>query len=466
MLCITLGTYTVTLAGDTPHDAENLYVNGISERMLYEGENWFKFTTEEVSDLYVKLEIGYGFTGLNAKLYSGGQSVALDYSEYEMEYYLIARGCSSGENYVRVYNPHGEIEVNITTEVFPYTYDKYEPNNWFYNATELTENIDKETYDVIIDGYLGDESKSGHDIDIYQYTASEPCMLTIDYNKDDYDHNYSNPGDLDIYIGNTLYASTYTSGRPGVKKITDRFSFNHTHGDCYFKVYDGFGKYTLDIRRKEYQAKPVILIKNPSSRQLYCEFDTFNPLVSVLGNAELNIYYYYLKNSGPYRSEEITKKVNSKTFTDISFQQLNTSQVVDGESHQNTIQFAARYMSGAKMSGAHMNRLLYDYTQPEYENINVERNENNIEVNIIDASDAIGLAQRPYRYRIYLSGGDQSEYSEWMTSAYYNKWVNESDGDYVVDVQIRDMIAEQYQGDQTKNLDNHITTFITNVGVN
>ena len=37
---------------------------------------------------------------------------------------------------------------------------------------------------------------------------------------------------------------------------------------------------------------------------------------------------------------------------------------------------------------------------------------------------------------------------------------------YIVDVQIRDMIAEKYQGDTTKDLSNHIVTYTETVGIN
>lgn len=466
-----LGFYIPAEALYPDQNAPDLYYNGSSKYLLSYGDNWFKISTDKLYDVYFKIKTETGVEQLSATLYIDNESTKHSTEFYGNELYLIQDYLGKGEHYLLINNPYWEMEVEITTEVFPSTVnDKYEPNNWFYNATSITEDINKsETYDEIIHSNLGKVAVSGTDIDIYKYSASEPCMLTVNFSNGSYNefgHEYDYPGELDIYIGDTLYASSLTTGKGNIKQIDSNFSFNHTHGDCYFKVYNGFGDYTLNIARSEYQQDPVFLIRNPLSRQLYCEFDTMEPKVSVLGNGEITVYYKFYKNSQLYISEEIKKNVNTSKFIDISFNQLVPSQIADGGNEQNDIQVGAKYNKGTKKSQWNTNKLLYDDDPPKYDNINVERNEDDIEVNVINADDTIGLAQRPYRYRVYPSGAAQTAYSDWMTSSYYNQWINGDGGEYIVDVQIRDMIAEKYQGDTTKDLSNHIVTYTETVGIN
>lgn len=469
-----LGFYIPVEALYPDQNAPDLYYNGSSKYLLSYGDNWFKISTDKLYDAYFKIKTETAVEKLSATLYIDGEYGQQSSEFYCDELYLIQRYLGKGEHYILINNPYWEMEVEITTEVFPSIYEqnskKYEPNNWFYNATSITEDINEsEVYNEIIHSDLGEISVSGTDIDIYKYSASEPCMLTVNFSNGSYNefgHVYDYPGDLDIYIGDSLYASTYPDDKKNVKKIDSNFSFNHTHGDCYFKVYGGFGDYTLDIARSEYQQDPVFLIRNPLSRQLYCEFDTMEPKISVLGNGETTVYYNFFKNSQLYISEEIKKNVNSNKFMDISFNQLVPSQIADGGNEQNDIQVCAEYNKGTKKSQLNANKLLYDDTPPKYDSINVERNDDDIEVNVINADDTIGLAQRPYRYRVYPSGAEQTAYSDWMTSSYYNQWINGDGGEYIVDVQIRDMIAEKYQGDTTKDLSNHIVTYTETVGIN
>ena len=468
-----LGFYIPVEALYPDQNAPDLYYNGSSKYLLSYGDNWFKISTDKLYDVYFKIKTETGLEQLSATLYIDGESTKHGTEFYGNELYLIQDYLGKGEHYLLINNPYWELEVEITTEVFPSTVnDKYEPNNWFYNATPITEDINKsETYDEIIHSNLGKVAVSGTDIDIYKYSASEPCMLTVNFSNESYnefEHEYDYPGELDIYIGDTLYASSLTTGKGDIKQIDSNFSFNHTHGDCYFKVYNGFGDYTLKIKRSEYQPQPILLIRNPLQMQLNCEFDTIEPLVSILGNDEMNVSYSYIKNSSTLDNEIGTSdiNINTNTFSNVPLLQFVPSQMTDGEISPNYIEFSAQYIYGSKLIKSHRNSLLYDDTPPKYDSINVERNDDDIEVNVINADDTIGLAQRPYRYRVYPSGAEQTAYSDWMTSSYYNQWINGDGGEYIVDVQIRDMIAEKYQGDTTKDLSNHIVTYTETVGIN
>lgn len=307
----------------------------------------------------------------------------------------------------------------------------------------------------IITDYLTD------DYIVYKYTASEPCMLEVQITGDGVF--------LDIYVGNYLLASSDPSARTNRIKNGNKFCFNHTHGDCFFKVF-GSGEYTLNIIRKNYCAKPVFFTKNTLNKSLYSELDILNPNISVLGNGEIETNYALYKNGALYISDKKELNVNSKVFTDVIFEPLNPVDTVFDESfssNQNNFQYIVYDKTINQFNrtdsliyntnSSKVISLTYDINKPNFDDISVECNEDSVEINVIGASDSVGLAQRPFRYRIYAEGSNPPQYTDWVTTPYYNKSGLLNAGNYVAEVQIRDMIAERYQGSDM-DLSEHILT--------
>ena len=458
-------------AGSTVGNAEQLSFNSNSKYLLQQGENWFYLNLNDLNyspyDIYVSIKMPYAMERSYAKLLVEGD-VDADYTDCVSEYNLVLRNQTDDKCYVYIWLPYSDnnFEAEIFADAFHTTSDNYEPNNWFSKATQLV--LDSDNY---IKENLGDPIYFGGDIDVYKYTASEPCMLTVKFDSD----TEADFGEFDIYIGDTKIASTYRDSydkRDGVKEIKrgKKFSFNHTHGDCYFKVYDGHGKYTLLIYKENYQIAPSVLLKSPINKQILCEFDSIAPEIGVLGNGSINTYYSCINGETAHESPHVQINANSKSFTNYKFPQLAVGNMPDSDSRaeQHTIQFVAKNTSGAMTASSPQYYFSYDNAPPTYNDVSVEASEDSIEVKVVGANDDIKLAQRPYRYRVYQSNMSPTNYTDWLSNNYYNKGIEfdeiNSGADYTVDVQIRDAVGEKYQSNNN-DLSNHIVTITKTVHI-
>lgn len=466
-------------AVSTKNTAEEIYFEQDSTYQLDSDgdETWFKIYVnaptssgyDQLSDIYIKIDTIYNGEGMSATLYSDDNYfLSGDSTYFTHEFYLKCRKVTKGWYYIKIDTKGKNIDkVKITAEQFITSYDNVnvqeEPNNWFRFATPLL--LDSS---ISIRRHLGYELKDDYrnsGVDIYEYTASEPCMLKVNFDPE-------KAGELDIYVGDSLIASTVP--RNGIDRIQTGkpYYFNHTHGSCYFKIHSGYEYYKFEIFKEDYQAEPVFYIKNPQSRQIFGEFDTLTPEISVLGNGRTEVYYSYIKNGQPYPSEKENVIANTTNFSDYRFQTISLSAFPGGSIKRNAIQFTAGNTTATKSSQSASLNLRYDDAPPLYKDIEIETNEDSIEINLIEATDEVGLAQRPYRYRIYPKGSQVPTYSEWMTSNYYSKGIDIEgeiirNTEYIIDVQVRDMVAEKYQYDKSEGeLVNHILTVSETVYIN
>lgn len=417
-----------------------------------EGDYWLKIRVDEMSDLYISVNYNWAYEDSYTELYS--PSLILLAGDYALSHkqFVAKNGIGSGMYYIKLHTPYGEDPVIVNVERFNVCDGAHEPNNWFELATQMTE-LDT-GWDIIFEDSLGD---NGDDIDIYKYTPVEPCMLAV--------HMLEHEDNLefDIYIDDFALATTNRLF-PGPKKIErdDVFYFNHIKGPCYIVVYGGWGEYKMQITKLAYQADPILYHVSPQTRQIISELDAITPKAALLGEGTFKVESHYVKNGNGYSSTTGYPTVNSRSFTEYQFPTILPSQVSDEKNgSQNSMQISAQNTSKAKGWATSFYYLIYDNEPPECDDVIVSKNEDSIEISIVNAYDKVKLAQRPYRYRVYPFGNNPPEYSDWITSNYYNQWLdNEAAGNmdsYVIDVQIRDSVAEKYQS-STKDLSKHILT--------
>lgn len=431
--------------------------------VIYPGDNWFGVHTDKKAAIYVHAETHTAEAGnLEIELYNSSLSILdYDYANNSIDYWLASNNCSLGWYYIKVYNKSAyERSISLNLERYVSTNDTYEPNNWFHKAYEL--NIDTQ---IIIDASLGSYTQNlRDDIDIYEYRASEPCMLKVTL---DFTSVFYRPS-LSIYLGQKLLVASTNNRKvvfPAVLIENDVFYFNHTHGSIYFVVEEGYGDYTLTIERELYRPSPVYYISEPVVRQVVSELDTLTPKANILSTTQpINTYYFLVKNGNTLTSS--TQQVASGSeFIEHIYPSVNISEIPNTyNTWQSDIQFQVLYPSGVKQSQSLITPFIPNESPPICDEINVIVSECSIELKVINARDDAGLAQRPYRYRIYLSDTTPPEYSEWLTSNYYNKGIEkgkelQKQAHYTIDVQIRDVTAEKYQNDSSVNLINHIRTY-------
>ena len=431
---------------------------------LKQGNNWFEIELKNDDgisshDIYFEVILDGSYQGLYTELYYNNKSTPLtgDYRDFTSNYCMVHQSAKTGWYYLNIYFPAEIGYATITTDKYAAADDEYEPNNRFHFAEPL-----ELTTDTIITGDLG---HYGEDVDFYAYMATEPCMLSVDLYDD-------SSAELSIYVGNSLVASTdsWEATTASNKIRSFPYRFNHTHGICYFKVYGGYDGYKLRIKKDNYQATPVLYNISPTKRRFYSEFDILTPKIATLANGKLSTSYFHVRNGESYHSIDGEIEANDKTFTEFQFPDLLPSQVSNsGDGKQNDIQFMAKNMTGIGASQTVSVVLNYDNAPPECSDVILETSEDSIEVTVLKAYDLRGLAQKPYRYRIYPSGETAPEYSEWLTKNYYYMGIENgtelSAGvEYTVDVQIRDNIAENCQ-DSSQNLNNHITTITKTVQI-
>lgn len=442
-------------AADYDDAIELEFYNESAEYELEYGNNWFKFYVESENDIYIQIDTNYGYQYTYAQLYSEENVLLdIDYSEFVTRYNLHASGVSPGYYYVVIYNPCSESDGYHTAKLYAENFSPgtgtNEPNNWKNYATTL--NVDTS---IIISDTLGSVNRS--DIDIYKYTASKPYMLSV--KMIEYEQY-----ELSIYIGNILVASTDSTLNP-IKKLDYgiTYKFNVTHGECYFKVYNGYGDYQLKIQKNTYQSMPLFYNVSPVSGQLFSEYDSFLPKIAIMGN-NVNTRYFYVRDDWFYTSNTLYPSVNTETYTKIEFPNDNyefeTDEFTNG---QNTIQFTVSNSSWNESYQTRVLDLKYDNEPPVCDDVTVEVCDGSIEVRVVNARDTDQISQRPYRYRIYKSTDTLPSYTEWSSSKYYNYGIDESivfehGSTYVIDVQIRDRVAEKYS-----NIDNDLTNHILTV---
>jgi len=90
-----------------------------------------------------------------------------------------------------------------------------------------------------------------------------------------------------------------------------------------------------------------------------------------------------------------------------------------------------------------------------------------VEISAIKEKKHLQMPQRPYRYRIYPANSMPCEYTEWMTQKYYGiEFAEEKQlvtgTEYIVEVQIRDRVAENSEID-SNNANEHIITLIQTI---
>lgn len=449
---------------------------------LQSGNNWFQIQLVDDEqfdnyDIYFEITTEHSYAGLYVELYYGNKSnlIATESRDYISNYCLSRTNASLGWYYINIYTRDGA-SARITTDKFGDSAGDpngdYEPNNRFNFANE----IELGTIDVIISGSLGTQDYN-RDVDIYTYTASEPCMITVEL------YDYTN-AELSVYVGNHLVGST---SKEEYKTYEDKinslpYSFNHTHGPCYIKIFDGDGDYKLKITRHEYQAKPVLYLLNPKVRQLHSTFDVISPRVAILGNGQVNVSYIYARNGQTYNgnNEKLSVSTNNKAFVECQFNDILPSQVSNvGTKTQNSIQFSARNSTGTKNVGTFITGLAFDNDTLFNKNGDVFSNEDilitthrdSIEVEVFGITENrhLQMPQRPYRYRIYPANSDPCDYSEWLTQKYYSIGVEDGQqlilGDeYIVEVQVRDKVAESNEY-TTNDLSGHIITLVQTVTI-
>lgn len=417
---------------------------------LQSGENWFYIQLSRddnatYHDIYFEITFSEIYERIYTELYYYNKSdiVANELDDSKSKHCLVYQGASTGYYYLKVYSPF-EVTVSITATKFKTARDA-EPNNLMSFAEQLNLSTD-----ATISGDLGDENDN--DVDFYAYTTTEPCMLRV--------HLYDDTdAKLSIYSGETLIASS--AERPTVKLP---YNFNFVHGTCYFKVYGGSGSYTLHITKKPYSARPVLYGK-VSNTPLYSELDALNPKIAVLAQDNISVGYTLYKDKTSYVSNPNTITTNENSFTEYQFPTIPASYPQIEASSRCYIVFSAK---GTAETEEVFMKLLQDNAPPEYKDVLVEANEDSVEVTVIEAFDTIKLASKPYRYRIYLTGTTPPEYSEWLTKNYYSKGIDTGTGliagDYIVEVQVRDQVAENCKN-SSQDLSNHILTVTKTVQI-
>lgn len=440
---------------------------------LQSGNNWFQIQLIDDEwydsyDIYFEITTMHSYSGLYVELYYGNKSnlVAREGRDYISNYCLSHSSARTGWYYLNIYTRDGAY-ATITTDKFGSSGGTNEPNNRFNFATE----IDLEIIDTIISDSLGANDYNS-DVDIYKYTASEPCMITVDL----YDYTEA---ELSVYVGNHVVGSTsrdeYQTTEQKISSLP--YSFNHTHGPCYIKVFGGSGAYKLKITRKEYQAKPVLYVLSPKVRQLYSAFDVLSPRLAILGNGLVNASYFHVRNGNTYDANKETLSVltNNKTFVECQFNDILPTQVSnDGTRTQNDLQFTAKNSTGTKNISYLTADLTFDNdsifnkkgNMLTNEDVTITTHRDSIEVEIsgIKEKNHLQMPQRPYRYRIYPANSTPSDYTNWITQKYY-RMANEdgqqlvTGNEYIVEVQVRDKIAEENEY-STSDLSNHIITLI------
>lgn len=452
-----LGLLNLTV---TAEDFGLLWNDTFENLDLQQGDNWFSIQLENddgasLHDIYFEVTTDWNYPGLYTELYYNNKSnILTGNSQNDISNYCLAhKAARPGWYYLKVYAPYETVRASITSDKYVTAIDAYEPNNRINFASQL-----ELTTDTIITADLGD-SNYCDDIDFYAYMATEPCMLTVDLYDD-------NGAELSIYVGDSLIGTTdrwetLPSSASLIKSFP--YSFNHTHGLCYFKVYGSYGGYKLRITKKDFQSTPVLYNASPLQKQLYSEFDILTPKINILANGTVNVYYSHSRNGEFYDSIKTQMTANDKTFTGYQFPDLLPTQISNsGTGTQNYLQFYAEHTSGARLMGKAYAALNYDNTPPSCKEVVVEAAAESIEISVSGATDANRLAQKPYRYRIYPSGSSPTEYSEWLTRNYYSMGIETGleltpGTEYTVDVQIRDRIAETCQN-ASQDLSNHICT--------
>jgi hypothetical protein len=438
---------------------------------LESGNNWFQIQLVDDElydsyDIYFEITTNLSYSGLYVELYYGNKSnlIAREDRDYISNYCLNHSNASIGWYYINIHTSNGAY-ATITSDKFGDSAGANEPNNRFNFATE----IDLGTIDTIISDRLG-TSNYNRDVDIYQYTASEPCMITVDLDDPEV-------AELSVYVGNHLVGSTSKEEYKTYEYKIDSlpYSFNHTHGPCYIKIFDGDGTYDLTITRNEYQSKPVLYVLNPKVRQLYSAFDVLKPRLALLGNGQVSVSYLHVRNGETYNGngEKLSVLTNNKTFVERQFNDILPTQVSnDGTKKQNDLQFSARNSTGTKNVGKLVVDLVFDNDSLFNKNSNMLSNDDvlitahsdsvEVEISGITEKSHLQMPQRPYRYRIYPANSTPCNYSEWLTQKYFS--VGIADGqqlaagnEYIVEVQVRDKVAENNEN-TTNDLGGHIIT--------
>lgn len=459
LIAVLIGIASNIYASSNYDEAEVLYFQEDGRIFdLYEGENYFKIYVDETKDIYFEIDLVTGSDAYYVELYSeDGGLIMGDYTKYASKFYLASKNSSPGWYYIMIHSLGDSGFFTYKAESFYSSYGVNEPNNWRSFATQLEIDVS-----IIINDDLGSDDIYGNDIDIYAYTASEPCMLTV--KMEEYDQC-----DYDIYIGDLLLNSTDYIIKPiKTLDIDSEYSFNITHGTCYFVIRGGIGDYEFWIERSEYQSTPVFYNVSPLKNDKYCEFDDINPQISVIGDGNVYVSCLFVKNGNAYSLEDKYISVNNKTFTSCNFPIIDADAVPDTfKRNQNTIQFVVSNTTGAKTSYSRVSQIKYDNQPPEYKDIDINANVDSIEINVLGAYDSICLAERPYRYRVYLKNSSVPEYSDWSSASYFSSGLEDSmlvPGIYIVEIQIRDSIAEKYQNDN-KDLSNHILTITEEITI-
>jgi len=319
---------------------------------LQSGDNWFQIQLLDDegynnNDIYFEITTLHSYSGLYVELYYGNKNnlIAVESRDYISNYCLSYRNARTGWYYINIYTRDGA-EATITADKFGASGGTYEPNNRFNFATEIELGI----IDTIISDRLGTNDYN-NDVDIYKYTAFEPCMITIDF--DDYSEYQP---EISVYVGNNIVGSTsrdeFQTADQRISSLP--YSFNHTHGPCYIKVFGGSGAYKLKITQKEYSAKPILYIINPKVRQLYSQFDVITPKLAILGNGDVTVSYLHVRDGNTYsgNNEKVSVTTNNKTFVECQFNDILPTHIDNyGTKTQNDVQFFAVYGNWKKMLG-------------------------------------------------------------------------------------------------------------------
>lgn len=465
-LCIILFMLSIpgaaVQAGNSITQADKIQFYAQNQKFWLEepGDYWYEINVDKLSDIYFEVDTNLAYEGTYTKLFHKDLSalIADDTTRNTSEFFMAKKWAAAGKYYLKVHTEVSQIEINITAEQFTSTDDKNEPNNWMYFATPLKFDASS----LVKDGNLGNDF--GNDVDFYSYYALEPCMVTVGL------QDIKSQVDMSIYVGNTVIASTSKWEHPLEIITGNNYAFNHTHGIFYIKIFGGDGAYTLDIVKGDYQTEIVAYSKNPVSKQLISEFDILTPKISILGNGQVTTSYDLMIKYNSYTGEKKSLTANCNAFTEQEFAPIHPSQIT-GSNYGNfhRITYHTDYVKGTKNKQTDVVHLLYDEAAPNG-NTKITVNEDSIEVSIISPKDEYGLADRPFRYRIYPAGTTPPSYCDWNTSCYYSKGIEGDEKlvtgiEYVVEAQIRDKVAEKFQN-STQDLSKHIRTITKSAQLN